>query len=74
LRKIGMGSREWMGGKLFRMERVWENVLLGNDLVVGVGYNRRSPAGAGLLVRGEWIVGRGYVRDYRDEYKNCPPT
>ena len=48
-----------MGGKLFRMEWIWENVLLGNDLVVGVGYNRRSPAGAGLLEWGEWIVGKG---------------
>ena len=46
LRKIGMGSREWMGGKLFRMEWIWENVLLGNDLVVGwdtTGEAQREP-------------------------------
>lgn len=50
------------------------NVLLGNGLVMEVGYNGRSPAGAGLLVRGEWVVGRGYVRDYRDGRDNCPAT
>jgi hypothetical protein len=37
------------------------DVLLGNGLAVGVGYNRRNPAGAGLLGRGNGLWNGGTV-------------
>ncbi len=50
-----------MGGKLFGMGWIWANVLLGNGLAVGMGYNRRSPAGAGLLGEGDGLWKEGTV-------------
>jgi hypothetical protein len=51
----------------------WKNVLLGNGLAVEMEYNRRSPAGAGLFVRGGLIVEWGNVGDYRRKMEIVQP-
>jgi hypothetical protein len=69
-RELTFGTGQTVGNGM----RIGANVLLGYDLVVEVGYNGGSPALARLLEWGEWIVGRGYVRNYREGRENCPAT